>query len=77
MNEPLTARPAREDRRITTCIECHERLVRETKDANGRYTFHHQSTGLNRCPDYAQPVRIHDQKTITVESPEPYGAGGF
>lgn len=51
----LTARPARSDRHVTACINCHERLIREGQNAQGRFEFHHQSNGLQRCPDYAQP----------------------
>lgn len=55
MAEIVTALPARNDREQTTCINCGERLFREGKNAQGRYEFHHSSSLLNRCPDYAQP----------------------
>jgi len=55
MTEPIYAKPTRTDRRKPCCINCGERLTRESKGAIGRYTFHHDSNWLERCPDYAQP----------------------
>lgn len=62
----LTARPARSDRHVTACINCHERLIREGQNAQGRFEFHHQSNGLQRCPDYAQPRGMVVTRTATV-----------